>query len=57
MRQAILAIVLVFIALLAALTIHALIQGGPDILTVLSLLVLAMFGFGVVGALRHPPDE
>ena len=57
MRQAILAIVLVFIALLAALTIHALIQSGPDILTVLSLLVLAMFGFGVVGALRHPPDE
>jgi VIT1/CCC1 family predicted Fe2+/Mn2+ transporter len=57
MRQPILAVVLVFIALLAALTIHALIQGGPDILTVLSLLVLAMFGFGVVGALRHPPDE
>jgi hypothetical protein len=57
MRQPILAIVLVFIALLAALTIHALIQGGPDILTILSLLVLAMFGFGVVGALRHPPDE
>lgn len=57
MRQPILVIVLVFIALLAALTVHALIQGGPDILTVLSLLVLAMFGFGIVGALRHPPDE
>ena len=57
MRQPILAIVLVFIAMLLALTIHALVQGGPDILTVLSLLVLAMFGFGVVGALRHPPDE
>jgi hypothetical protein len=57
MRQPILTIVLVFIALLLALTIHALVQGGPDILTVLSALVLAMFGFGVVGALRHPPDE
>ena len=57
MRQPILAIALVFIAMLLALTIHALVQGGPDILTVLSLLVLAMFGFGVVGALRHPPDE
>ena len=57
MREPILAIALVFIAVLAALTIHALIQGGPDILTVLSLLVLALFGFGVVGALRHPPDE
>jgi hypothetical protein len=57
MREAILAIVLVFIAALLALTIHALVQSGPDILTVLSLLVLAMFGFGIVGALRHPPDE
>lgn len=57
MRQPILAIALVFIAMLLALTIHALVEGGPDILTVLSLLVLAMFGFGIVGALRHPPDE
>jgi hypothetical protein len=57
MREAILAIVLLFIAALLALTIHALAQSGPDILTVLSALVLAMFGFGIVGALRHPPDE
>ena len=57
MREPILAIVLVFIAALLALTIQALAQSGPDILTVLSLLVLALFGFGVVGALRHPPDE
>jgi hypothetical protein len=56
-RETILAVVLVFIATLLALTIHALVQGGPDILTVLSVLVLAMFGFGIVGALRHPPDE
>jgi hypothetical protein len=57
MREAILGIVLLFIAALLALTIHALAQSGPDILTVLSALVLAMFGFGIVGALRHPPDE
>jgi hypothetical protein len=56
-REPILAVVLVFIAILLALTIHALVEGGPDILTVLSVLVLAMFGFGIVGALRHPPDE
>jgi hypothetical protein len=57
MREVVLALVLVFVAILGALTVHALVHGGPDILTVLSLLVLAMFGFGVVGALRHPPDE
>jgi cytochrome c biogenesis protein CcdA len=56
-REPILAIVFVFIAALLALTIQALVQSGPDILTVLSVLVLALFGFGVVGALRHPPDE
>jgi VIT1/CCC1 family predicted Fe2+/Mn2+ transporter len=56
-RQPILAVVLVFIVTLLAGTIHALIESGPDILTVLSVLVLAMFGFGIVGALRHPPDE
>ena len=57
MREPILAIVLIFIAALLALTIQALVQSGPDILTVLSVLVLALFAFGVVGALRHPPDE
>jgi hypothetical protein len=57
LREPILAIVLIFIAALLALTIQALVQSGPDILTVLSVLVLALFAFGVVGALRHPPDE
>jgi hypothetical protein len=57
MRTAILGAAVAFVAVLLALTIHALIQGGPDILTVLSVLVLALFGFGIVGALRHPPDE
>ncbi len=56
MRELLLATVLIFIAVLAALTIHAVISGGPDILTAFSLLVLVMLGFGVVGALRHPPD-
>jgi hypothetical protein len=57
LREPILAIVLIFIAALLALTIQALVQSGPDILTVLSVLVLALFAFGVVGALRHPPGE
>lgn len=56
-RQAILLVALVFIGVLLALTIHAVSSGGFDILTVLSLLVLGMFGFGIVGALLHPPEE
>ena len=57
MRNAILGSALAFIALMAGLTIQVAVKEGPDILTVASLLVLAMFAFGIVGALRHPPDE
>jgi hypothetical protein len=55
-RTAVLAIVLAFTATLSALTVYVMARSGPDVLTALSLLVLAMFAFGVVGALRHPPD-
>ena len=56
-RSVILVVVLAAIGGLAFLTIRAVADGGFDILTVLSLLVLALFGFGIVGALMHPPEE
>ena len=56
MDRAILAAALAFIVLLAGLTLAVAIEHGPDVLTVGSLLVLAMFAFGIVGALRHPPE-
>jgi hypothetical protein len=56
-RQGILVVVLTAIVGLAYLTLKAVANGGFDILTVLSLLVLALFGFGIVGALLHPPEE
>ncbi len=55
-RQLILGIVLVFIVGLGALTIQVAATEGFDVLVALSLLVLALFGFGIVGALRHPPE-
>jgi hypothetical protein len=54
-RTIILAAALGFIAVLGGLTLVVLVRNGPDVLTIGSLLVLAMFGFGIVGALRHPP--
>ena len=57
MDRAILGAALIFIALLAGLTIAVVVREGPDVLTLASLLVLAMFGFGIVGALRHPPRQ
>jgi hypothetical protein len=57
MRTAILVAALAFIGLLGALTVSVTVREGPDVLTVGSLLVLAMFAFGIVGALREPPPE
>ena len=56
-RRIILAVALLSILGLGALTVDVLISEGLDILVAASLLVLAMFGFGIVGALLHRPDE
>ena len=45
------------IGLLTFLTVTLMVQDGVNARTVLSLLILALFGFGVVGALTQPPDE
>ena len=49
--------VLVFILGLAGLTVEVAVREGIEPLTLLSILVIALFGFGIVGALRHPPDD
>ena len=46
---------LVVIGLLGALTIQVAVAEGIDILVVVSLIVLALLGFGVLGALTTPP--
>jgi hypothetical protein len=56
-RQAILIAAVLFIGVLLYLTLHAAVQGGVDLLTVMSGLVLALFLFGIVGALLHPPQQ
>lgn len=55
MRTTILVAVLAMILVLGGLTVVVVIRNGPDPLTVVSLLVLALFGFGILGALREPP--
>ena len=56
-RTAALAATLALIALLGYLTLDVMIREGFDILVATSLLILAMFSFGVVGALLNPPEE
>ncbi len=56
-RNAALAAALALIGLLAFLTLRVAIEYGVDVLVVVSLIVLALLGFGVLGALTTPPDE
>ncbi len=53
----ILAVALLFIGLLAALTVYVAVTSAITVLTPVALLVLAMFASGIVGALRHPPPQ
>jgi hypothetical protein len=48
---------LAFVALLGLLTIDVMVRTGIDVLVLASLAILAMVGFGVVGALLNPPEE
>jgi len=56
-RAAALGSALLFIAILATLTVVAAISGGVNVLTLVTLLVLALLGVGIVGALLSPPPE
>jgi hypothetical protein len=56
-RGTILVVALVFVGGLLALTVNAAVEGGVDVLTGLSALVLALLGFGIIGALLHSPGE
>jgi hypothetical protein len=57
MRTAVLIIALLFMAMLAALTVLDVIHYGVTPLDVVSVLILALFLTGIVGALRSPPQE
>jgi hypothetical protein len=46
---------LAIICLLAFLTVSVAVRNGVDVLTVVSVIVLALLGIGVLGALSTPP--
>ena len=56
-RTAALLASLALIGLLAYLTISVMINDGFTPLVAVSLLILGLLGFGVVGALTTPPRE
>jgi hypothetical protein len=56
-RTAITVGALLFCCVFGFLTLYVMITSGPDLLTVLSFIVLALLAFGVLGALTEPPDK
>jgi hypothetical protein len=57
MRGLVLGGSLVLICVLGFLTVTVLVTEGLDVLVIVSLLVLALLGFGVLGALSSPPSD
>jgi hypothetical protein len=56
-RTVVLGVALAFIAVLGFLTLFVLFSSGPDVLVVVSIVILGLFAFGVIGALATPPDD
>jgi len=57
MRKLVLTVALLFIAMLAALTVSDVVHYGVTPLDVLSVLILILFLTGIIGALRNPPQQ
>ncbi len=57
MARVVFAIALVFTALLAYLTVVDFVRNGVTGLGVLGVLIVGLFAIGIVGALRHPPNQ
>jgi hypothetical protein len=56
MRIVVLVVTLVFIGLLGALTISDFVNNGVTVAGILGVLILVLFGVGIVGALTQPPQ-
>ena len=48
---------LALVLLLLGLTIDVMLKSGFDVLVLISLVIVGMVGFGVLGALLNPPEE
>jgi hypothetical protein len=57
MRVPVLIIALVFIALLGTLTVTDFVNNGVTVVGVIAIFILVLFTVGIVGALRHPPEQ
>ena len=57
MRFVLLVLVVAFTVLIGVLTALDMIHHGVNWLDVLAILIVVLFGTGIVGALLHPPQR
>jgi hypothetical protein len=48
---------LLLVLLLGGLTVDVMLQSGFDVLVLISLVIVGMVGYGVIGALLNPPND
>ena len=53
--KVVLSVAALLITVLMFLTLYVLFSSGPDMLVMISILVLAILGFGIFGALGEKP--
>jgi hypothetical protein len=56
-RTVVTAVALLFIGAMAFATVYVLIEKGPDVLTLIGLIVVAVLSLGVFGALTEPSPK
>ena len=57
MRLVVTLVALVFVCGFGFMTLYVMLRSGPDLLTGVSLIVLALMAFGILGALTEPPNK
>ena len=57
MKLAITGVAMLFICAMLFATVYVLIDKGPDVLTLVGLLVVLVLSFGVLGALTESPKR
>lgn len=48
---------LALVLLLGGLTVDVMLKSGFDVLVLISLAIVGMVGYGVIGALLNPPEK
>lgn len=57
MREVFLGLAATFVLLFGGLTVYVIVANGVTVPSLFAVVILAMVGIGIHGAIRNPPDE